>query len=252
MNEHQDSGPEEAIDKVAEQAPSGGIKRFIPLGIIILGLILFFALGLDRYISLSALRENREAITDFVAANALWAPLGFIVLYAVLVAVVPPTGTVLTLTGGFLFGWLLGGFIVVFAATLGATALFLAARTAFGDLLREKAGSAVQKMREGFQRDAFSYLLFLRLVPVFPFFVVNLVPAFLNVKTRTYVITTFIGIIPGTFVYASLGASLGALIEEEDIDLGLIFEPQYLLPLLGLAVLSLIPVILKRVRRAKG
>ena len=126
--------------------------------------------------------------------------------------------------------------------------MFLAARTAFGDMLRGRAGSAVQRMRSGFEQNAVSYMLFLRLVPVFPFFLVNLAPAFLGVPLRVFVLTTFFGIIPGTFVYASLGAGLGDLIGEESIDLGLIFEPRYLLPILGLAILALVPVVVKRLR----
>jgi uncharacterized membrane protein YdjX (TVP38/TMEM64 family) len=133
---------------------------------------------------------------------------------------------------------------------MGALALYLAARTAFADVLENRAGGAVEKMRDGFRKDAVSYMLFLRLVPAFPFFVVNIVPGLLGVPLRTFAWTTFVGIMPGTFVYASIGAGLGAIIEERDPDLSAIFELQYLLPILGLALLSLVPVIIRRVRKS--
>jgi uncharacterized membrane protein YdjX (TVP38/TMEM64 family) len=162
-----------------------------------------------------------------------------------------PGALVATLTGGFLFGTVLGGTATVVAATIGATILFIAARTAFGDLLRAKAGPAIKRMEEGFRENAFSYLLVLRLVPLFPFFLVNLAPAFLGVTLPTFVGATFIGIIPGTFVFASLGNGLGAVFDAgRTPDLGLVKEPQVILPLLALAVLALVPVLYRRLRRA--
>lgn len=233
--------------------PKRGIVRFLPIALIAVGLALFLAFDLDRFVSLDALRDNSEMLRQFAADNGILAMVGFAIVYAITITVVPPSGAVMTLSSGFMFGWLYGGISTVFGATLGATALFLAARTAFGDVLRERAGPAVQKMRDGFERNAVSYMLFLRLVPAFPFFVVNLAPAFLGVSLRVYVLTTFFGIIPGTFVYASLGAGLGDLIGEESIDLGLIFEPRYLLPILGLAILALVPVAINKVReRSQG
>ncbi len=243
---------------MTEQAQTGAppkkfsIIKLLPILVIGVALAIFLALDLDAYISFDALRENKDALLNWVERWGLLASVIYALIYATLVTVVPPTGAVLTLTGGFLFGWLAGAITVVFGATLGATALYLATRTAFADVLRDRAGGAVQKMREGFQNDAVSYMLFLRLVPAFPFFIVNIVPGLLGVKMRTFVVTTFFGIMPGTFVYAALGAGLGEFIDERDPDLGLIFEPQYLLPILGLAVLALIPVILKRLRRSKA
>ena len=222
--------------------------RFIPLLVIVAAVAAAFSLGLDMYISVDALRENKQALIDWVARWGVLAFVAYVLIYAAMVTLLPPTGTVMTLVGGFLFGWLWGGITVVIGATLGATLLFLASRTAFADALRERAGGAVQKMREGFQKDAASYMLFLRLVPAFPFFIVNIVPGLLGVRLQTFVWTTFVGIIPGTFVYASLGNSLASFIDERDPDLGIIFQPEFLLPILGLAVLALIPVIVKRIR----
>ena len=149
--------------------------------------------------------------------------------------------------GGFLFGTLETTTYVVFGATVGATVIFLAARYAFADYLRAKAGASVRKMEDGFRENAMSYLLFLRLVPVFPFWLVNLVPAFIGVSTRTYVLGTFFGIIPGTFVFASVGSGLGGVFDGGgEPDLGIIFTPGILLPIVGLAVLALIPVFYKK------
>jgi uncharacterized membrane protein YdjX (TVP38/TMEM64 family) len=138
----------------------------------------------------------------------------------------------------------------VIAATIGATLLFLAARTALGDVLRAKAGPGLRKLEDGFKRDALSYLLVLRLVPAFPFFLVNLAPAFLGVSLRTYLIGTFFGIMPGTFVFASVGAGLGAVFDRgERPDLSIILSPPVLLPLLALAALALVPVIWNRFKK---
>ena len=236
-------------DEPIQTEPSKrGMMRFLPIALIAVGLVLILAFDLDRFLSLEALRDNSEALRQFAVYNGALAMLAFAFFYAIMITVVPPSGAVMTLSGGFMFGWLYGGLSVVFGATLGASALFLSARTAFGDVLQERAGTAVQKMRAGFERNAVSYMLFLRLVPVFPFFIVNLAPAFLGVSFRVYVLTTFFGIIPGTFVYASLGAGLGDLIGTETISLGLIAEPRYLLPILGLAFFALVPIAVKKFR----
>ena len=235
-------------------AKSGGLsfRRLLPLIILGAGLAAFFALGLQEYVTLDTLRDNRDVLNTWVADNALLAAVIYIAAYTVMVAFSLPGALIATLTGGFLFGAVTGGFYTVFAATAGATILFVAAKTAFGDYLQTKAGPAIRKMEEGFQDNAFNYLLVLRLVPLFPFFLVNLAPAFLGVPLRTFVIATFLGIIPGTFVYASVGNGLGAVFDSGgDPNLGLIFEPAILLPLIGLSVLALIPVIYKRIVAAR-
>lgn len=239
------------IDQSASTAARRfSIRRLWPLVILALGFGLFFALGLHRYVTLDTLRDNRQALTQWVAANRLWAIFVYMGLYALMVAFSLPGGLVATLTGGFLFGTVLGGAATVVAATAGATVLFAAAKSALGDLLRARAGSAVARMEEGFRANAFSYLLFLRLVPAFPFWLVNLAPAFLGVRLSTFIGATFIGIIPGTFVFASLGAGLGAVFERgERPELGLIFEPRVILPILALALLSLVPALYRRLRK---
>jgi len=171
----------------------------------------------------------------------------FIMAYAAATALSLPGGIVLTVTGGFLFGMWQGSAVVVVGATLGATILFLVARSAFGDVLRAKAGPWLARMEAGFKENALSYLLTLRLIPGFPFFVVNLVPAFLGVPLRAYVIATFLGIIPGTFVFASIGAGLGSIFDNmQEFSLKGALTPQVITALGGLAMLSLIPVAWKR------
>ena len=188
-----------------------------------------------------------------VAENGVLAVIGFGLIYAVVVAFSLPGGAIMTLTAGFLFGTIGGGLIVVVGATLGATGLFLIARTALGDVLRAKAGPFLARMEEGFRENALSYLLVLRLIPLFPFWLVNLVPAFLGVSTTHYVIGTFFGIIPGTFVFASVGNGLGALLDAgEDPNLGVIFQPEVLGSLVALALLSLLPVLYKRHQAKKS
>ncbi|MDO9126356.1 TVP38/TMEM64 family protein [Parvibaculum sp.] len=223
------------------------LRRLLPLIVLAAGLAAFFALGLHRYLTLDTLRDNRQALAGWVADHWLLAALAYVGAYIAIVAFSLPAALVATLTGGFLFGTVFGGLLTVIGATIGATLLFLAARTALGDMLRAKAGPKLRKLEEGFGENAFSYMLVLRLVPLFPFFLVNLAPAFLGVPLRTYVAATFLGILPGTFVYASLGNGLGAIFEAgRDPDLGLIFQPQVIGPILALALLALVPVVYRR------
>ncbi|MBT3350785.1 MAG: TVP38/TMEM64 family protein [Nitrospinaceae bacterium] len=223
------------------------LKRFAPLVVLAAGLGAFFALGLDRYLSFGALRENRFLLIGLVEAYGFAAAVAYMVLYAAVVAFSIPGGLVMSISGGFLFGALWGTLYIVVGATVGATILFIIAKTVLGDFLRAKAGPWLKKMEAGFQRDALSYLLVLRLVPIFPFFVVNLVPAFLGVRLSTYVIGTFVGVIPGTFVFASVGAGLGSIFDGGgEFSLSGIMTPEIVTALVGLGVLSLIPVAYKR------
>ena len=227
--------------------------KLIPLVVLAAGFAAFFLLGLDDYVSLEKLQANRETLQQLVTENLLLMALIYIGIYALMVAFSVPGALVATLTGGFLFGTWFGVFFTVIAATIGATIVFLAAKTALGDVLRAKAGPGIQKMEQGFRENAFSYLMVLRLVPLFPFFLVNLAPAFLGVPLRTYAVATFFGIIPGTFVFSSVGNGLGAIFDRGgEPDLGIIFQPEVLLPILGLAALSLVPVIYRRFSKDKA
>ena len=223
------------------------IKRLAPIILLVIGLGAAFFYDLHHFFSFEMLKENRESLLSWAQNNHILSAIVFIAAYAAAIAVSLPGAIWLTILGGFMFGTLEGGILVVFAATLGATVIFLAARYAFADFVYEKAGPAIRRMEDGFRANAVSYMLVLRLVPLFPFWLVNLVPAFLGVSTRTYVISTLVGIVPGTFVYASLGNGIGHLIDAGQApDLSIIFAPEVLGPLIGLAALSLVPVIYKR------
>ena len=228
-------------------------RRTLPLLVLGIGLAAFFALGLDDYLSLDTLRRNRAWLMRQVDESAALAGLAYVATYILVVAFSLPGGAIMTIAGGFLFGQWLGTAYVVVAATAGATVLFLAARTALGDFLHGKAGPFLRKMEAGFRENALSYLLVLRLVPLFPFFVVNLVPAFLGVGLRDFVIATFIGIIPATFVYASVGAGLGSILDEDGaLSPGDILTPELVTALVGLAVLALLPVAYKKFKAGRG
>lgn len=239
----------------SSSAAAGWLRRLWPLALLVLLIGLAWALGLNEYLSFSALREHNAALQSFVGEWPLLAPLVFLLVYAAAIAASLPGGLILSLTGGFLFGTVLGLILVVSGATLGAVLVFLVARTSLGEPLRKKAGPWLGKMSKGFQEDAWSYLLFLRLVPVFPFWLVNLVPAFLGVPLLTYALATFIGIAPASIVFTSVGNGLGEVLASgQEPGADIVLQPSVLLPLVGLAVLSLVPVVWKRLRarRQKG
>jgi uncharacterized membrane protein YdjX (TVP38/TMEM64 family) len=232
------------------------VRRFAPLAVIAAGLAFAYAMGWHRYFSLTFLAESREMLLGFVEANYALSVAGFAVVYVLAVAFSVPAASILTIFGGFLFGWLIAGTVVAFAATAGATIVFLAARSAFGDFLRDKVGGVARRLADGFEKDAFSYLLVLRLAPVFPFFVVNIAPALFNVSLRTYVAATFLGILPGTFAYAYLGEGLDSVLVAAheagtEISAGDLVTPQITLAFLALAAVAAIPPVLKRFRAAR-
>jgi uncharacterized membrane protein YdjX (TVP38/TMEM64 family) len=240
------------IEQDRKKRPGLSWQRLLPLLLLIAGLVAFFAFGLNKYLTFETLRQNRAWLLQAVADSAVLATLAYIALYIVVVAFSLPGGAVMTITGGFLFGEWLGTAYVIFAATVGATILFLAARTALGDALRAKAGPFLKKMETGFQENALNYLLVLRLIPIFPFFIVNLVPAFLGVRLRDFVIATFIGIIPGSFVYATVGAGLGSIFDAGgQFSARSILTPEIVTALAGLAILALLPVAYKKMK-SKG
>lgn len=243
------------------------LKRWLPLIAIAAFMVVAVSQGWHKALSLTTLIENREALSAFVEENFALMLLGFAGLYIAVVTLSLPGAAILTLSGGFLFGWFVGGLTTVVAATIGATFLFLAAKTAFGAVLRQKAGPWMEKLSEGFEEDAFNYLLFLRLVPVFPFWLCNLAPAMLGVKLRDYVSATFLGIIPGTFAFAFTGSGLNSVIEAQraanadcidnpdcaiEFSVSSLITPEILAAFAALGVVALIPVILKRLRNRKA
>jgi uncharacterized membrane protein YdjX (TVP38/TMEM64 family) len=249
------------------------LKRLWPLVALIAVMALVFAMGWHRYLSLEALAENRETLRGYIDAHMLVSLLAFVALYAAAVALSLPGGAVLTLAGGFLFGWLLGGAASIVGATIGASIVFLIARSALGEFLAARAGPWLSRFRQGFQDDAFSYLLFLRLVPIFPFWLVNLAPALLGVGFATYVTTTFLGIIPGTFAYSLAGSGLDSVIRAQQaahqsclakmgpggqescpytLDPGALLTPELIAGLVALGLVALIPVAVKWYRRKRA
>ncbi|MDB5412501.1 MAG: hypothetical protein JWR10_836 [Rubritepida sp.] len=221
-------------------------RRFWLLVAVVAVILALRLTGLGSLLSLDTLARHRGELSALVARNALLAGLAFVAIYAAAVALSIPGAIVLTLAGGFLFGAVAGTLLTVLGATIGATLVFLSARKIFGPDALDRLGAPAQRLAEGIRRNAASYLLVLRLVPVFPFFLVNLVPAFAGVTLLVYVVTTFLGIIPGTAVFSLAGAGLGSILDAGGtLDLASILTPQIIAALLGLAALSLAAIPLK-------
>jgi len=246
------------------------LRRWWPLLLLASVSVFVVAMGWHRYLTLEQLAQNRESLRALIDGNYALALAAFAALYAISVALSIPGGVVLTVAGGFLFGWFVGGVVSILAATAGATVVYLVARTTLRDVLVAKAGPRLQRFAEGFREDAVSYLLFLRLVPVFPFWLVNLAPGLLGVGFWTYVVTTFIGIIPGTFAFSLAGNGLGSVFDAQQmayesclanageagqescvygIDPGALLTTEVLVAIVALGVVSLIPVVAKKFRR---
>lgn len=220
-------------------------RIWLGLGIVAILIILRFT-GFSDQLSLDTLAQHREALAAFVAANLLIAAGAYVLLYVVAVAFSVPGAVFITLSGGFLFGAIMGTALTIIGATIGATLIFLFARRIFGADALDRLGPKASALAEGIRRNAASYLLVLRLVPLFPFFLVNLVPAFVGVRLPIYVITTAIGILPGTAVFSLAGAGLGdVLAQGGDFDIGAVMTPGILGALIGLAFLSLAAIPLK-------
>ena len=239
--------------------------RWAPFVVIVMLTAAALAIGLQRQLSLETLASHYVALEDYVAAHGWLAVLAFVAVYVAVVALSIPGAAYLTITGGLLFGAVGGASAAFVGATAGATLLFLLARTAFGEHLARRAGPLAERLAEGFREDAFSYLLFLRLVPVFPFFLVNLVPALAGVRLAPFIAATAIGIIPATVVLALVGSGLDSVISAQavsfraciamgredcriDFDINSALTPQLIAALVGLGVLALIPVAIRRLR----
>jgi len=221
------------------------LRRFLPLLMLAVGGAVFLLLGGERYLSFSALAEHRQSLAGWIARAGAAAPFCFIAVYAGLTALSIPGAVLLSVAAGVLFGTWAGTLYAVTGATLGATAVFAAARAGFGNAA-ERAGAWVGRLEAGFRANAFNYLLVLRLVPLFPFCLVNLVAALTRINLGTYVAGTFLGIIPGCFLFVTLGTTFGDLIGTGGSpDLDVMLHPRFLAALAGLAVLALMPVAFK-------
>ncbi|WP_415401719.1 TVP38/TMEM64 family protein [Tateyamaria sp. SN3-11] len=237
------------------QPGKANVMRHLPL----IGILIVAAIGaftLKDYLNFQTLADNREALLAFRDGNYVLTALVFVAAYVVVVAFSLPGATVMTLTGGFLFATFPGSLFNVIAATLGAVGIFLAARYGLGEKLAAKMDTsqgAIKKIKAGIDENQWSMLFLMRLVPAVPFFVANLLPALVGVSLARYAVSTFLGIIPGAVVFTSVGAGLGEVFDRgETPDLGIIFEPAILLPILGLCALAALPIVIKAVRGQKG
>jgi uncharacterized membrane protein YdjX (TVP38/TMEM64 family) len=244
------------------------LRRYGPLAVVLGITAVLLAGGWHNELTLENVVAQRDRFHDMLAAHEVLAVLIYIAVYALIIALSLPCALILTLAGGLLFGWLVGGLAAVVGATAGATILFMVARTAIGENLSERAAPWLTKLRQGFKDEALNYMLFLRLVPAFPFWLVNIAPASLGVPLRTYVLGTFLGIIPATFAFATVGAGLDSVIRAAKQDYALcvaqkaaahctmrihpstFITKELLGALVLLGVLSLIPIVLKRKRRS--
>jgi len=225
--------------------PAGGIQfgKIAIGGVIVFAIALFFFFDLGRYLSLESIKANRDHLLAFTEANYTTAVVLFIVVYIAVAGLSLPGATILTLAGGFLFGAVLAALYVNIGATTGATLAFLAARYVLRDWVEEKFGRWLAPLQQGFAKNAFSYLLTIRLIPLFPFFVVNLVSGLTRVHVGTYIAATMLGIIPGSFVYAYAGRQLGAINSLKEIA-----SPQVLGAFVLLGAFALAPTLYKKLR----
>jgi len=228
------------------------LLRLLPLGAIVAAAVAGF-IWLRPWLSFATLADHRVALEAFVAGHFGLAVAAFLAVYVIIVALSLPGATIATLTGGFLFGLFPGVFFNAGAATLGAVLIFLAARMGLGERLAARfdaSSGGIGRLKRGLDRDQWSVLFLMRLVPVVPFFVANVIPGLLAVPLHRYLVTTALGILPGALVYTSVGAGLGEVFDAgERPDLGVIFEPHVLYPLLGLSVLAALPILLRPFRK---
>jgi len=273
MTEEQTDGALPAVN--APGVRKSSFRRFAPLALLVAAIGAAYASGLHHWLGFEQLAANREAVTGFVRENFWLSVLAFGLLYVVIVALSLPVGSFFTVLGGFLFGPVIGGTTTVVAATLGALLIFFVAKTSFGESLAQRAGVWIEKLRGGFRDHALNYMLFLRLVPLFPFWLVNIAPALLGVRTSTYVIGTIIGIIPATYAFSWVGAGLGSVIDAQghafdacvsnnvaqgvsptnlhcsiSLDVSDLVTPELMIALAALGLVALIPVALQKLRKS--
>ncbi len=246
--------------------PAGGfanLRKWVPVIAVISAFFIIWLNGWFEYFSLSSMIKDRQMMAEYVADHFFFGTIAYVAIYIVLVAISFPGASLLTIFAGFLFGGIIAGILTVFAATIGAVIIFLIARSSFGTSLEKRAGPFVKKMVDGFRKDSFLYLLTIRLTP-FPFWVMNIVPAMMNMKVGPYALATFLGIIPGTFAYAYIGAGLDSIIAAQEkanpgcadagtchIDPSALVTREIVIAITALAVVSFIPVVIKKLRGGK-
>lgn len=238
---HDDSADPYALEP--DPAPTGRRDWKKPLLALIVLSAITAGLVWGGHFDFDALKSHRQQLLDYTHQHYKTVLVVVLVVYTLATAVSFPMGIVMTFAVGFLFGRWVGTAIVVFAASVGATLAFLSARYLFADVVRRRMGPRLKRMSRGFEEDAFNYILFTRLVPVFPFWLMNLVPAFTPVSARTFFVATLIGILPGTFVFANVGESLARIDSPRDL-----VGTQTLLALALLGAMSLVPIVIKKLR----
>jgi uncharacterized membrane protein YdjX (TVP38/TMEM64 family) len=260
---------EDRIMDVDRSATAGNFARWAPLAVVIAAALLAYAFGLHRYLTLETIVERHGALRQLVERGYVPALAVYGLIYVAVTALSLPGAAILTIAGGFLFGWAAATAVTVIAATVGASVVFLVARSSFGDVLTRRAGPLLRKIADGFSEDAFHYLLFLRLVPLFPFWLVNIAPALVAVRLKTFVAATFIGIIPGTLAFAVLGSGFDSVIAAQtrtynaclaakpaaqcmlSYHPGALLTPQIVAAFAALGIVALLPVAMKRLRARK-
>jgi uncharacterized membrane protein YdjX (TVP38/TMEM64 family) len=239
------------------------LKRWAPLAALAAAAALIFASGLHRLIGFQSLAENHELLKYLVHDNLILAVLAYAAVYVAVVALSVPGAGILSIIGGFLFGWLLSGTVTIIAATLGAAIVFHIVKTSLGAAIAERAGPFVAKLSQGFGDNAFNYVLFLRLVPAVPFFAVNAVAGLARINFRSFVLATLIGIVPGSYVFAWLGRGLDSILASAkqqfdtcvatqgaaqcsfDLSPQTLVTREIIIAFVALAALSLVPVVIK-------
>lgn len=231
---------------VTEEPPasSSPIGKILVVVLFAAALFVFFYFDLKQYVSLEALKGNRNRLLAFTEANYTSAVLIYILIYCLQTAFSLPGATIFTLAGGFLFGSVMGTLYVNIAATTGATLAFLAARYLFRDWVERKVGNRLASIQDGFAKNAFSYLLTLRLIPLFPFFLVNLISGLTRMTVGTFMAATAIGIIPAGFVFANAGRQLGSINSLSEIA-----SPRVLGSFALLGLLALVPIVYRKLSR---
>lgn len=223
-------------------------KNYLPIIIIVGFFILAWILGAQNYLNFVTFQAHQQQLDIFIKQYYILSIFIFAGLYILIIALSLPGAAIMTIISGLLFNQIIGTLIAVLSSTIGASILFVSAKMASGNLVK-KVGTWMEKMQKGFSENAFSYMLTLRLIPLFPFVIVNLVAALLQIPFRIFFTATIIGIIPGSFIYASMGVALREVINEPNFTLDLMLKPKVLIALTGLGILSLLPILFKKFKR---
>lgn len=227
------------------------LQKYIPLIILACTALIIWSTGIYKYISLDALKEHQNYLKEYIRGNLFFSILIYAFLYFIIVSLSIPAATIMTLTGGFLFGQTIGTVCVVISASLGACTIFLSTKLASKNSDKKKHGTWIQKMKNGFSKNAFSYMLTLRLIPIFPFVLVNIVAGILQIPLRAFFFGTLIGIIPASYIYVSVGVAMQTLLNQNNFTTNNLLTPNIIIALSGLGILALLPIIYKIILKQK-